>query len=263
MNATVADEFRSARPIAGWRVVLTTFCMALGAWGLGFYALSAYAQFLGRAGRFSPALLSLASTWYFLVGAAALYGVEHAVRRFGVRRITLIGLLLMAGGVSTLAYVPNLALLFVAYTAMAFGWAAISGTAIARIVGQWFDARRGLALNLALTGASAAGFVIVPALVWAIERFGMGPGVLGMALAVSVPLALLIGFNIVEPERAPRGTRHTAGGATGRVAQRSAICCCCVRCSPSAGWRRWPSWRSSCRCWCPRSVPPSPRWRWR
>ncbi|MEO7854979.1 MAG: MFS transporter [Rubrivivax sp.] len=202
MNTAAVDEFRSARPIAGWRVVLTSFCMALGAWGLGFYALSAYAQFLGRAGRFSPALLSLASTWYFLVGAAALYAVESAARRFGVRRVTLIGLLLMAGGVSSLAFVPNVLLLFVAYTAMAFGWAAISGTAIARIVGQWFDARRGLALNLALTGASAAGFVIVPGLVWAIERYGMGTGVLGMALAVGVPLALLIGFNIVEPDRA-------------------------------------------------------------
>ncbi len=59
-----------------------------------------------------------------------------------------------------------------------------------------------MALNLALTGASAAGFVIVPALVWAIGRFGMAAGVLGTALAVGVPLALLIAFNIVEPQRA-------------------------------------------------------------
>ena len=88
------------------------------------------------------------------------------------------GVLLMAGCASALAYVPDAFWLFAAYAGMAFGWAAISGTAITQIIGRWFDAKRGLALNLALTGASAAGFVIVPALVAAIERFGLGPGVM-------------------------------------------------------------------------------------
>jgi hypothetical protein len=86
---------------------------------------------------------------------------------------------------------------------MAFGWAAISGTAITQIIGRWFDARRGLALNLALTGASAAGFVIVPALVAAIERFGLGPGVMLTSGTVALGLLLLIALNLVEPTAPP------------------------------------------------------------
>ena len=148
--------------MAGWRVLLTTFCMALAAWGLGFYSLSVYVQYLAASGRFPAALLSAATTFHFLVGAAALYAVEYVAARIGRRPVVLAGVLLMAGCASALAYVPNAFWLFAAYAGMAFGWAAISGTAITQIIGRWFDARRGLALNLALTGASAAGFVVVP-----------------------------------------------------------------------------------------------------
>ncbi len=199
----MVDEFRTPRPIAGWRVVFTAFCMAVVAWGLGFYSLSVYVQYLSQQGRFSAALLSAATTFHFLVGAAALYAVDHAVARVGRKRVVMAGVLLLAGCAATLAYVPNAFWLFAAYAGMAFGWAAISGTAIAQIVGVWFDRKRGLALNVALTGASAAGFVVVPALVWSIGRFGLGPGVASMAALLALALLCLIGFNLVEPQARP------------------------------------------------------------
>ena len=203
MSATAIDEFRTPRPVAGWRVLLTTFCMALAAWGLGFYSLSVYVQYLSASGRFPAALLSAATTWHFLVGAAALYAVEYAAARVGRRPVVVVGVLLMAGCASALAYVPDSFWLFAAYAGMAFGWAAISGTAITQIIGRWFHARRGLALNLALTGASAAGFVIVPALVAAIERFGLGRGVMLTTGTVAKLLLVLIAMNLVEPTAPP------------------------------------------------------------
>lgn len=207
------DEFRAPRPVPGWRVLLTTFCMALAAWGLGFYSLSVYVQYLSASGRFPAALLSAATTWHFLVGAAALYVVEAVAARVGRRPVVVAGVLLMAGCASALAYVPDAFWLFAAYAGMAFGWSAISGTAITQIIGRWFHARRGLALNLALTGASAAGFVIVPLLVGSIARFGLGPGVAWVAGSVAVLLLLLIAFNLVEPTAPPAAT--PAGGAAG------------------------------------------------
>jgi MFS family permease len=197
------DEFRTPRPVAGWRVLLTTFCMALAAWGLGFYSLSVYVQYLAASGRFPATLLSAATTFHFLVGAAALYAVEYVAARIGRRPVVVAGVLLMAGCASALAYVPDAFWLFAAYAGMAFGWAAISGTAITQIIGRWFHARRGLALNLALTGASAAGFLIVPLLVAAIERFGLGPGVMLASGAIAVGLLLLIAQNLVEPSAPP------------------------------------------------------------
>lgn len=213
MHAAI-DEFTTPRPIAGWRVVFTAFCMALGAWGLGFYSLSVYVQYLSAAGRFSVPLLSTATSWFFLVGAAALYGVEAVVRRIGRRRVVMAGVVLMGLSVSALPWVPNALWLFVAYSGMAFGWAAISGTAITHIVGAWFERRRGLALNLALTGASGAGVLIVPPLVWGIGRFGLAVGVATTAALVAVALLVLLHFNLVEPHRAPvHGAASSASAA--------------------------------------------------
>lgn len=203
MSAATLDEFTTPRPVPGWRVLLTTFCMALAAWGLGFYSLSVYVQYLAASGRFPASLLSAATTFHFLVGAAALYLVEAAAARIGRRPVVIAGVLLMAACASALAYVPNAFWLFAAYAGMAFGWSAISGTAITQIIGRWFHARRGLALNLALTGASAAGFVIVPLLVAAIARFGLGPGVMLMSGTVALLLLVLIALNLVEPTQPP------------------------------------------------------------
>lgn len=113
--------------------------MALVAWGLGFYSLSVYVQYLSAAGRFSPALLSMATTFDFLVGAAALCAVEWAAARHGRRPVVVAGVLLMAGCASALAYVPDAFWPFAAYAGMAFGWAAISGIAITQIIGRWFE----------------------------------------------------------------------------------------------------------------------------
>ena len=226
MNAAALDEFRTPRPVAGWRVLLTTFCMALAAWGLGFYSLSVYVQYLAAGGRFPAALLSAATTFHFLVGAAALYLVEAAAARIGRRPVVVAGVLLMAGCASALAYVPNAFWLFAAYAGMAFGWAAISGTAITQIIGRWFHARRGLALNLALTGASAAGFVIVPVLVGCIARFGLGPGVMLVSGTVALALLLLIALNLVEPTRPlPEAPSAGAPAAALRLDRRLVLLC--------------------------------------
>lgn len=207
----MVDEFATPRPIAGWRIVFTAFCMALFAWGLGFYALSVYAQYLAQQGRFSAGLLAAATTWHFLVGAAALYVVDAAVARVGRRRVVLAGIVLLAGCAAALPWAATPVQLFAAYAGMAFGWAATSGTAITQIVGAWFAARRGLALNLALTGASAAGFLVVPVLVAAIERLGLAQGVAATAGVIAAALAALVGINLVEPGSA-------AGSATPAVA---------------------------------------------
>jgi MFS family permease len=219
----VVDEFRTPRPIAGWRIVLTAFCMALFAWGLGFYGLSLYVQALGHdaagAAGWSPTLLSAATTAYFLLGAAGIFGVERAAARFGRRRTAIAGVLLLAGGAAALPVVTHAGLLFAAYAAMALGWSATSGTAVSQVIGAWFDRRRGLALNLALTGASAAGVLIVPPMAWCIARFGAASGLALVTAVLAVAMIALLAFNLVEPD--PREARG-AGAADGVPAAPSA-----------------------------------------
>jgi MFS family permease len=200
MNAPAPrlDEFRTPRPIAGWRVVATAFWMAVFAWGLGFYSLSLYVHRLGEAG-WSGTLLSAATTGYFLLGAAAIQGVERAAARFGRRRVALAGVLLLAGGVAALPRAGHPALLLAAYATMALGWAATSGTAISHVIGQWFEQRRGLALNLALTGASASGFLVIPPMAWAVAHWGVADGLAGVAAVLAVATLAAVAWNLPEP----------------------------------------------------------------
>jgi len=215
-GAGAPDEFRTPRPVAGWRVVLTAFCMALYAWGLGFYGLSMYVHHLGSEGGWSPTLLSAATTGYFLAGAAAIFAVERAAAQFGRRPVAIVGVLLLAAGVAALPRVSQVAALLAAYGAMALGWAATSGTAVSHVIGQWFEHRRGLALNLALTGASASGFLVVPAMVWCVGRFGPAQGLAVTVVAGAAALIVLIAFNLPEPS--PRGSdRAVGGGGDGNV----------------------------------------------
>ncbi len=58
--------------------------------------------------------------------------------------------------------------------------------AITTILGLWFDRQRGLAISLALNGASFGGILITPALVIAIERFGFASAMVGAAAIIAM-----------------------------------------------------------------------------
>jgi hypothetical protein len=61
--------------------------------------------------------------------------------------------------------------------------------------------RRGLALYLALTSASAAGVFILSALVWGIGQFGLAAGLAAMSTLVALSLLVRLHYNLLEPDR--------------------------------------------------------------
>jgi predicted MFS family arabinose efflux permease len=77
---------------------------------------------------------------------------------------------------------------------LAFGWAGTSLAVITNTLGLWFDNKRGMAISLALNGASFGGIVGVPLLVAAIGSFGF-PGAMiaaaGVTLVLMVPIVLI------------------------------------------------------------------------
>ncbi len=218
------DEFRTPRPIAGWRVVAIAFWLAVFAWGLGFYSLSLYVHHLGEGG-WPTAMLSAATTGYFLLGAAAIGPVERAAARWGRRRVAIAGALLLAGGVAALPRAVHPVALALAYAAMAAGWAATSGTAITQVIGAWFDARRGLALNLALTGASASGFLVIPPMAWAVARWGAADGLAIVAAVLAAATVAGVAWNLPEPEPEParRGAASGPSPEAGAAAARPGV----------------------------------------
>lgn len=198
----------------GWPAVVACFLLGLFAWGLGFYGQGVFLAALQRLNGWPISLVSAATTSYYLIGAACLAFVPDAQARFGRRTAILIGMALLAGSVAALPLVRSVPLLFALQVTMAAGWALSSGTAIATVLTPWFARRRGLAISLALNGASAAGFTVTPLLIWAIDARGFAQGVWLVVAPLTVVAAIVVVALIRTPSEAwlaeERRSRHGA-----------------------------------------------------
>jgi len=188
-----ADESSLSYP--GWRVVGVCFVMAMLVWGFGFYGHGFYLAELQRLHGWPTSLISGATTISYLFGALLVVFVDDAIRRVGVRTCVLTGAVTLAGSTAALPFVVEPWQLLAAYLAMSFAWAAMGLGAINVILGLWFVSRRGLAISLALNGASFSGIVIVPALVLVAGVAGFTAAMLAGAvftLLVMLPLSFAV-----------------------------------------------------------------------
>lgn len=187
---TARGVLKAAQPgqFFGWWVVAGCFAMATACWGLAFYGNGLYMAHLVKDRGWSIAEVSWAFTVYYWLGAILIVATGRSIDRLGPRISAAVGMLSMLIAVLSIAQVQNLAQLYGALVLLALGWAWMSGAAINATVARWFDQRRGAAVSLALTGASMGGIVVVPLMVWSIDRLGFATGV----SAVAAPLALLV-----------------------------------------------------------------------
>jgi MFS family permease len=192
---------------AGWRVVFACFVSAVFAWGFGFYAHGIYLVELQRAHGWSTGLISSIVTGHYVLGALLLPRIAEAIGRFGPRTVFLCGLVATGGALLLLPSVTAPWQLALLYAVMAPGWNATSLAPIAATVGQWFDRKRGLALNLALSGATVAGLVVAPALLAAIPRLGFPDS---ERLLVAIGLVLAVASVALFVRRGPLSFKPTA-----------------------------------------------------
>ena len=126
---------------------------------------------------------------YGLVGPFA----GALMQQLGVRRTTVIALMLLAGGVSlaTLVTQPwQLVLLWGVVVGSGSGMAAL--VLGATVVNRWFVERRGLAMGI-LTASTATGqLIFLPLLAALIQRQGWRPGILVVAGAAAFVIPLVI-----------------------------------------------------------------------
>jgi len=179
----------------GWYVVGGAFLVAVWAWGLAFYGLGIYLVSLGREHGWSVSSVSIAITAFYLMGALGTAAVGDAMRRLGAHRTVAGGSIAMAAGVASLASIDQLWQLYAALAAMAVGWACMSGAAINILLAPWFERQRGVAVSLALTGASGGGVIVAPALLALVARWGFASAVRIAAvvmLATLLPVAALV-----------------------------------------------------------------------
>jgi hypothetical protein len=67
------------------------FVIALYGWGFGFYGLSLYLVALTKAHGWSPATISAAITFYYIVGAFLVMQVGDTIEKRGARVVVVVG----------------------------------------------------------------------------------------------------------------------------------------------------------------------------
>src|SRR6266702_5863205 len=143
----------------GWRIVVVCFLLATFGWGLGFYGQSVYVAELQRAHGWSASLISSGTTYFYLFGALLVVFVGEAVNKYGPRLGLIAGTLAMSAAAAAIGAVREPWQLYLANAVLAFGWAGTSLAMVTNTISLWFDQKRGMAISLALNGASFGGIV--------------------------------------------------------------------------------------------------------
>jgi predicted MFS family arabinose efflux permease len=187
----------------GWRIVAVCFLVATFGWAFGFYGQSVYLAELHRLHGWPASLISSATTFFYLFGALIIVFVSEAMRRAGPRNCLLAGVLAMAVAAVSIGQVREPWQLYAANAVLAFGWAGTSLAIITNTLSLWFDQKRGMAISLALNGASFGGIVGVPLMVAAISAFGFSGAMISAAVAL---VALMVPTILIFVKRPPIGS---------------------------------------------------------
>jgi MFS family permease len=198
----------------GWRVVFVCFVMATFSWGFGFYGQGVFLAELPRRHGWPTSLVATAITSYYLVSAVLVAFVSDILRRLGPKGMVLAGIACLGTSTASLPLIAAPWQLFAAFLVMAFGWAAMSLGAITNLLGLWFDRRRGLAISVALNGASFAGIVVAPSLALLTASIGFTQAVL---LAVAAMVVILTPLTLLWIDR----PRHLEAGAEAPSARKA------------------------------------------
>jgi MFS family permease len=209
MQPLAAPSVEASWRYEGWGVVVACFCMAVFGWGLGFYGHSVYLAELQRVHGWPATWIASATTGFYLLGALFVVFISEAMRVLGPRVCLLVGVACMATATMALGRITAPWQLYAVYVVMALGWAGTSLGAITTTLGLWFDRRRGMAISLALNGASCGGIVGVPLLVLAIGALGFAGAVLAAGIAM---IALLVPLIVICIGRPPVALRTAAPG---------------------------------------------------
>lgn len=194
----------------GWRIVAVCFLLATFGWGLGFYGQSVYVAELQRLHGWPTSLISSGTTFFYLFGALIVVFVGEAVRTFGPRVCLIAGTLAMALAAVAIGAVREPWQLYLADAVLAFGWAGTSLAMITNTLSLWFDHKRGMAISLALNGASFGGIVGVPLLITAIGQIGFSNAMVATSAAM---LVLMVPVILIVVGRPPESRGWNAAAA--------------------------------------------------
>ena len=187
----------------GWRVlgasvIGMTFSPGPLFWGsLGLFVVAFQAEF-----GWARSEIMLALTWVTIASIPAMPLVGRLIDQFGVRRVVLPSVLLVAAMLALIPFVlRSLSTLYLLLFLAGFLTVGSQSISYIRVLSSWFDRHRGLVIGITASGIGL-GYALVPLITqWAIGAYGWRGGYWVLASVVAfIALPLIVVFVRNEPE---------------------------------------------------------------
>ena len=191
---------RDERVFYGWLIVGVLFFISIIDGGFT-YTFSTFLKPLTQEFGWSRAETATAFSLYLLVAGLVLPAWGWLIDHIGARWVFLLSALIDGVALFLLSAVHSLPGFYALYLFLGVGLAGIGPMPVGKVITQWFVAKRGLAMGIALVGASGGGLVLVPLCGFLIAEFSWRVGyqvLAGLSLFGMLPLVWF--FVINSPE---------------------------------------------------------------
>ncbi len=186
---------------ANFSILLACFIMATIAWGTVFYGHSVYLDAFTRFGAWKTQQITTAILIFWFSSLPGTLSIGYLIDSKGPFSIIILGALFIGLALIGLGQATELWQIFMCYALMGFAYPAIGAAGISATLAPHFSKNFGLALGIALTGASLGGAVIPFCTIFFIGAVGFKTTTLVLGLSVLVVLfCLSILFKYKTPD---------------------------------------------------------------
>ncbi len=190
----------SERFFYGWFIVAILFLVSIIDGGFT-YTFSTFLKPLTEEFGWSRAETATAFSLYLLIGGLVLPVWGWLVDHVGARWVFLLSAVIDGVALLFLSAVQNLSGYYAWYLLLGIGLAGIGPMPVGKVVTQWFVSKRGLAMGIALVGASGGGLVLVPLCGFLIAELSWRVAYQALAaLSLGLMLPLVWFFVVNTPE---------------------------------------------------------------
>lgn len=184
------ERVESERLFYGWFIVGILFFISLIDGGFT-YIFSAFLKPLSQEFGWTRAETAGAFSLYLLAAGLSLPFWGWLADHYGVRLVFILSALIDGLALVLLSHIQSLTIFYTLYFFLGIGLGGIGPVTVGKAVSQWFVAKRGRAMGVALIGAGFGGLVLVPLTGFLIEEFDWRiafQGLAALALGGMLPL---------------------------------------------------------------------------
>ena len=179
----------------GWWIVGVCFLMLFMYAGAGFYSFSIFIKPIEAEFGWDRAAIALTISIYLLMGGVTGPLIGKLIQRLDIKTIMTIGAIGSGVCFMLVSMTQSLWYFYAVYALLALFNGGIGIVPVSNLIGRWFDARRGTATGLAMTGIAVGGLVLAPVVGPITSLWGWKSAFLfigGLVLVLALPAILII-----------------------------------------------------------------------